>query len=165
MNAASLPTCVLLVCLSSLSLSCGARETGGGTIVLAEGGRTDYRIVVPVDATKDVSRAAEWLRGAIEEISGASVPIAADDAPPSDKEIIVGRRRSLQGGPLADAVRLDGLGEDGFVVRTAGPRIVVAGGGDKGTLRAAAAFLEEAFGCRRLSKDVLLQPKRLRLRQ
>jgi hypothetical protein len=149
-----------LVCLAALSVSCGVREEAS---VLAEGGRTDYRIVLASGATKDEVRAAGWLRSAIEEISGAALPIASDETPASDKEINVGRSRRLGDGPLASAVSLDGLGEDGFLVKTVGPRIVIAGGGDKGTLRAAAAFLEDALGYRKLSRDVFVRPKHPRV--
>lgn len=160
MGAIPLRARILLACLAILAHSCDLRDEA---IVLAESGRTDYRLVLPNDATKDEIRAAEWLRSAIEEISGASVPIAPDDAPASDKEIILGRCRRLDDEPLAGAMSLDGLGEDGFVVKTVGPRIVIAGGGDKGTLRAAAAFLEDALGCRKFGKDASVRPKRARI--
>jgi hypothetical protein len=151
---------VLLAFLAVFAVSCGVREEA---FVLAEGGRTEYRIVLSSGATQDEARAAGWLRSAVEEISGAALPIASDDTPVSDKEIILGRGRRLADEPLASAVRLGGLGEDGFLVKTVGPRLVIAGGGDRGTLRAAAAFLEDPLGCRKFGKDAFVRPKRARI--
>jgi hypothetical protein len=132
-------------------------------LALAVNGRTDYRIVLAADATPDEARAADWLRSAIEAMSGAALPVVRDDAEPTEKEIIIGRgRRAGSLTPLVD-VCTEGLGADGFVIKTSGPRLVIAGGGDPGTLRGVAAFLEDPLGCRKFSKDVMLRPKRPRI--
>jgi len=151
---------LFITSLAALSASCGDR---GEVLVLAESGRSDYRIVTAATATTDEVRAADWLRSAIAAISGAALPIVRDDAAAVDEEIIIGRSRRLADGPLAAAIRLDDLGEDGYLIKTVGARLVIAGGGDPGILRGVAAFLEDPLGCRKLSKDVLLRPKRSRL--
>ena len=152
---------LLVAFLAALSSSsCGVREEA---LVLAENGRSTYRIVTAAAATQDELRAADWLKSALAAISGAALPIVREDAAAADEEIIVGRGKRLAEGPVAAAVRLDGLGEDGFLIKTVGSRLVIAGGGDPGTLRGVAAFLEDQLGCRKLSKDVLLRPKRSRI--
>jgi hypothetical protein len=154
------PLPLLLPGLVLLLASCGG---SGGGLLLARGGRTAYRIVTPAAAIADELKAAGWLRDAVEAVSGAALPIVTDEEPARDEEIVVGRSLRLAEGPVAAVVRLDGLGADGFIIRTIGRRIVIAGGGGPGTLRGTAAFLEDALGCRKLSADVLLRPKRRRL--
>ncbi len=160
MRAPSSRVRILLAPLAVLVASCGSGEKA---LVLVESGRSSYRIVMPVRATESEVRAAGWLRAAIAEISGVALPIVGDDAPAVEQEIIVGRGRRLTEEPVEEAVRLDGLGEDGFLVKTVGARIVIAGGGDAGTLRGAASFIEDPLGCRKLSKDATVRPKSPRI--
>ncbi len=150
----------ILIVLPALAASCGGRPE---TPALVERGRSDYRIVVPAAASEGELRAADWVRTSIAAISGADLPVIRDDAPAADHEIVIGRGSRLAG-PAADAgASLDGLGKDGFIVKTVGSRLIIAGGGDPGTLRGTASFLEDPLGCRKLGKDVLIRPKRSRI--
>jgi len=127
------------------------------TLVLASGGRTDYRIVVARDAGAAVRKAAEELRHYVERISGAALPVVTDETPARDKEILIGPSARLEASNLGPA--LEALGDDGFLIRTVGAKLVVAGGKDKGSLYGVYAFLEDPLGCRRYGRDAFVIPK------
>ena len=132
------------------------------TLVLTSNGRTDYRIVVARDASDIERRAAEELRDHLERISGVALTIVTDDSPPQDREILIGKSRRLEG--IAPMIPFEELGEDGFLIRTIGVKLLIAGGKDKGPLYGVSAFLEDPLGCRRYAKDVILTPRRPTIR-
>ena len=94
-------------------------------------------IVVPTDATPSVKFAAGELQTFIEAISGAKLEIA-DALPKTDSPAILVAGNAPETGKLK---------EDGFVIRTGGARILIAGHGERGTLFGVYAFLE-TLGCR-----------------
>ena len=65
----------------------------GEELVIADQEKSDYSIVIAVDATMQDSYAAQVLQRYIREMSGADLPIAPDSAPVSEKEIVVGFNR------------------------------------------------------------------------
>ena len=118
----------------------------GETVTLIEGGASDYVIVVGQDAIPAEITAAQKLQGFLKDIGGAELPIVLDSAAPQATEIAVGdtNRCAVDFGPL---------GEEGFVLRTQGERIIIAGGKTRGTLYAVYDFLEKFLGCHWYSKD------------
>ncbi|PQP88492.1 hypothetical protein CPT76_09085 [Paenibacillus sp. AR247] len=64
---------------------------------------------------------------------------------------------------LASSIDFEKLGSDGFVIRTAGSRLVIAGGALRGTLYGVYTFLEDYLGCRWFSSKVSRIPKRSRI--
>jgi hypothetical protein len=137
-------------------------SAGQGTLILAENGRTEYRIVVAREADETELKAARVLRNALEGIAGGVLPIVTDEKPAVDREILIGRARRPEAVQLQSAV--EDLGEDGFLLKTVGPKLVIAGGRDKGTLYGVVAFLEDCLGCRKYSRDdVPITPHRSRI--
>lgn len=150
-----------LVLLALLSAARPAAADPPAPLVLADGGRSEYRIVVSRDASPSERHAAEELRHFLREISGAEIPVADDKAAAAAREILVGRSARL------DALRLPidwtKLGDEGFTLRTAGPALVIAGGRLRGTMYGVYALLEDHLGCRWYSATVSRIPKRARV--
>ena len=138
-------------------------------IVLAEGGRSEYVIVLPGEASPSEEHAANELQSFLQQICGAKLPIVNDDEPPAAAEIILapspkrlwragGRNKRL--GQLGVRVDWEKLGDEGFTIRTIGNHLVIAGGRLRGTLYGVYTFLEEHVGCRWFAEDCSQVPKR-----
>jgi hypothetical protein len=125
--------------------------------VLADGGHSAYRIVIPRGAIPSERHAAEELARFLKEMSGAELPVVDDASPASAKEILLGDNARLKA--LQPAIDWKTTGTDGFTIRTAGPKLVIAGGRPRGTLHGVYAFLEETLGCRWYSPDVSRIPR------
>ena len=104
-------------------------------------------------------RAAEALQTYIEKMSGATLPIVAEGQSFETKpevQILVGHTRAAKKlrvripSGFNPAIRPDIFEEEGYVLKTKGTSLVVAGNNDgpyQGTLYAAYALLEK-LGCR-----------------
>jgi hypothetical protein len=127
-------------------------------LVLADGGRSGYRILLAADAIPAERQAAEEFQRFFREMSGADLPIGTEADPPADREICLNARGRIASidPELAKAVS----GRDGFAMRTAGGRLLVAGDRPRGTLAAVYTLLEEPFGCRWFTREVSRIPKR-----
>ena len=60
-------------------------------LTLAEGGKTDYAIVVPAKPTSQEDKAAALLGVWLEDTTGATFPATPDSTAPRPREICVGR--------------------------------------------------------------------------
>ncbi|MBO4366427.1 MAG: hypothetical protein J5843_02085, partial [Clostridia bacterium] len=106
-----------------------------------------YVVVHGKDAAEAEVFAAHELADYFQKITGKTLPVKTDAAEETETEIIVGRTER-KGGP-----ETEGLGEDGFVIRTAGEKLFLTGGGPRGTLYAVYEWLEAYLGCRFYSSD------------
>lgn len=137
-----------------------AAETKG-ELVLADAGRSAYQIVVATSAPTSTRYAAEELQRFLEQITGVRLPIIADSAPSQDREILVGQSQRLTA--LGLAGELASLGREGYILRTAGLRLVIAGGEPRGTLYGVYGLLDDHLGCRWFTPEIQRIPKRSRL--
>jgi len=112
-----------------------------GTPLTAE----NYTIVIGRDASRSEQHAATELQKYIEKISGRVVPIKSDDDDIGTRMILVGNSSKLK--ELGLDIDFDDLGDEGFVMKTAGGNLVLAGGRKRGTLYSVYTFLEEYLGC------------------
>jgi hypothetical protein len=148
------------VLLAVLALS--AAPEPSAPVLLADGGRTSYRVVVHRGATAVERHAAEELARYLREVSGATFPveeIADAGAAPADS-IRVGS------GAAAGVIAPDEvarLGAEGYLLRTRGRTLAIAGGRPRGTLYGVYSFLEDVLGCRWFTPGVARIPKRERL--
>lgn len=120
---------------------------------LARNGRSPYSIVIAPDASPSEHHAAGELQRFLEQMTGARLPIATA---PSSRMVLVGDSPALQ------TLRLDipfgNLGPEGFVLRTAPPHVVIAGGRLRGTMYGVYTFLEK-LGCRWFTRDISRIPR------
>lgn len=142
----------LLLCLAIVSP--GPAASGGLTLV--ENGRSPHSIVMARDASPSERRAAQELRRFLEEMSGARLPIRSEDERPRGPWILVGRSRLLD--RLGVRAPWDALGPEGFLLKTVGRHLVIAGGRQRGTMYGVYVFLEK-LGCRWFTAEVSRIPK------
>lgn len=150
------PTVLLTV------LTVSAAPEPSAPALLADGGRSSYRVVVHRGATAAERRAAEELARFLREISGATFPVeelADANAAPANS-IRIGPEAAAGVIPSDEIAR---LGSEGFVLRTRGPILAIAGGRPRGTLYGIYSFLEDVLGCRWFTPGVARIPKRERL--
>ena len=123
----------------------------GPEMVLVDEGEPRCCVVIPDDASQTVRRAAEELAGYVERISGADLPVVAEGEAGSPAE---GSRKRIDVGPTRKS--LAGLpngffgDEERVLIRSVPDGLILAGGGDRGTLFAVYRFLE-VLGCRWLA--------------
>ena len=113
---------------------------------LAEDGNTQYRIVLSSECSHSERHAATELAYFLEKISGARLLLHQDNLPPGDAEIAVGAGNRTRG--VVTDSELAALGPDGFIIRTVGKRLLIAGGRQRGTMYGVYTFLEDCLGCR-----------------
>ncbi|MCS6953550.1 MAG: DUF4838 domain-containing protein [Bryobacterales bacterium] len=127
-----------------------------GPLTLVQDGRSPYAIVLSLDASPSERRGAEELQRFLEEISGARLPIVGEEERRRGPAIFVGAGRALERRGLR--LPLERLGPEGFVLKTAGRDVVIAGGRLRGTMYGVYEFLEK-LGCRWFTAEVSRIPK------
>jgi hypothetical protein len=113
---------------------------------LSDNGASPYRIVIAREASPSERYAAEELQRFLEQITGARLPIATDDTPLGDHEIILGDNAHLRA--AGGETDLAALGDEGYIIRTVPPHLIIAGGRLRGTMYGVYGFLEDHLGCR-----------------
>lgn len=121
---------------------------------ISENGRSDYTIVVSRNASPGTRYAAEEMAKYLEAVGGALLPVVTDDAPPAEREIVLGRT-DRAGSPSAE-----GLKNDGYVLRTAGKKLFLTGENERGDVYAVYGLLERKLGCRFYTASVEKIPKK-----
>jgi hypothetical protein len=121
-------------------------------LVLVQDGQPAASIVVGAEASPQAREAAAALQQYLERISGASLPILGEQDRVDGARILVGHSGAVRelgiDIPSGHTPRMD---EEGFVIKTVGPNLVLAGNEDwayMGTLFAVYDFLENELGCR-----------------
>ena len=109
-------------------------------VVLVQEGKPVASIVLPAHSLPAERRGADELRLYFKEISGASLPVITDDQPLPESAILVGRGKYTD--QLAVKLDANSLGEDGFVLKTIGRRLIIAGPGKRGSMYGCNALLE-----------------------
>jgi hypothetical protein len=149
--------------LGSVGLATGgicAHSSAAGTqkpVALVEGGKSTYGICISGAASPSEKRAAAEMQKFVEEMSGARLPIVTDAANPEGNLVLVGSSNWLE--KLKIVVPFETLGDEGFVLRTEGKHIIIAGGRQRGTMYGVYAFLEK-LGCRWYAPDCSVVPKK-----
>ncbi len=151
----------VLVMNGLLTMAAAGCAKPDAAIVLADREASTYQIVLPPAPIASERHAAEELQRFCHEMSGATLSVVAADAPAKDTEIILGNHPRLKelGVPFDAAC----LGKEGYLLRTVGRRVVIAGGQPRGTLYGVYALLEEQLGCRWFSSKVSRIPKHEKL--
>ena len=159
-NKASGVFCLLVILLGTFLLNgLIAAESGVASVTLVENGKVKCVIVASEGLSISEKNAIVELQKYIQEMSGAgNIEVKTPGNPGSDPErarIVVGNQTVRK---LYPDEKLDDLGTDGFILKTIGNSVLVAGGEKRGTLYAAFALLE-TFGCRWWATDATHIPK------
>ncbi|MBN2583734.1 MAG: DUF4838 domain-containing protein [Planctomycetes bacterium] len=113
-------------------------------LTLVDKGRSDYVVVLDDNASRSEKWAAQEFIDHVEKMSGVRLAMAAPEAALPAKAVLIGAERLA----ASLGVKKDSsLGDEGFVIRTVGDRLVIAGGKQRGTMYGVYTFLEH-LGCR-----------------
>lgn len=145
---------LLAAVLTTSALSVASPDSA---LTLASKGKSAYRIVVAKAAPGDELRAATELRDFLKQITGAELAIVTDDQRMSQHEIIVGNNRHTR--RLHIRPHPAHLGEEGYLIRTVGSRLVIAGATPRATLYGVYGFLDDHLGYHWLSSEVQVVPR------
>ncbi|RYG22125.1 MAG: DUF4838 domain-containing protein, partial [Chitinophagaceae bacterium] len=137
-----------IVLLMATSLS-----TQASTIVLVDNGASNYRIVIPNNATAIERKSASVLNQYLLEISGVNLVVVSDEEPLKEKEILIGQTNRKVAQPYPS------LKNEGLRIETKGTHLILQGEG-KGTLYAVYTFLEQFLGCRKYTASFKVVPKK-----
>jgi hypothetical protein len=96
------------------------------------------------------------LQEFLEQMSGCRLPIVTDAERPQGDLVLVGRSRMIS--KLGLEIPFQTLGPEGFVLKTAGNHLVIAGGRRRGAMYGVYSFLEK-LGCRWYTSDLTVIPK------
>ena len=139
---------------------------------LARNGATDWHILTPEHCKGAELRAALELQKYLKEISGAELPITEvthlNCMPEYDHEILLGWEYAVGASARVQAllkkynvnINFRELGQDGYIIRTIGPHLLITGGRPRGTLYGVYSFLDDFLGCRWYDTTVSVIPKR-----
>ncbi len=125
-------------------------------LVLTQNGKSEYSIIIPAQSISSERRAAEELQRFIFEISDATLPILTDDVLLPKKFISLGNTQALT--KIQVNIDFKDLGNEGFVLRTVGKNLIIAGGPPRGTLYGVYTFLEK-LDCRWFTAKISKIPK------
>jgi hypothetical protein len=125
-------------------------------LTLVDHGKSPYTIVLSAQASPSEHRAAHELQRFLDEMSGAKLPILTDEQPRKGNLILLGDNTQLR--KLKVQIDFDQLGPEGFVLQTAGPHLIIAGGRQRGTMYGVYTFLDK-LGCRWFTAEVSRIPK------
>lgn len=125
---------------------------------LVENGKSDYKVVVSAQASPSERLAAKEFVSFIKQITGAELPVAEDTAPEEKHEVLIGytARECVAYGKVS----LDQCGDEGFIIKADGEKLVIAGGRLRGTLYGVYTFLEDYTGCRWFTPKLSRIPKK-----
>ncbi|MCX5768825.1 MAG: DUF4838 domain-containing protein, partial [Candidatus Hydrogenedentes bacterium] len=123
---------------------------------LIQNGQSAYTIVIEPTTSNSEKHAAEELQAHMKACTGAELPIA-NQPPAAGSPMIV-----LGCGPVAKSLGVDPsaeqLGEQGYVIKTVPPHLVIAGTAAAGTLYGVYDFLENHLGVRWYAPGVTKTP-------
>jgi hypothetical protein len=136
----------------------GASRGGTAPITLVENGQSRYHIHVGTEADVITLNAASDLASYLQKISGGVfTPLSHDGNTKTGPLLIVGRDNALVQ-RLCPDIDFDKLGTDGFLIRTVGSDVVIAGATSRGTMYGVNWFIDRKLGVRWLSPDFTYVP-------
>jgi len=150
---------VPLFCTVSLAwaIAAAAAAPEKNAVYLVKDGACDYWIVVAGSASPSEKRAADELQSHFKACTGVELPIV--EVPPRDGAHMI----VLGCGPIARRLGVDPkaeeLGEQGYVLRTVSPHVVIAGTPAAGTMYGVYDFLETQLGIRWYAPGVIKTPR------
>ncbi len=141
----------------SLILAVALMSGCGGGDFIAKGGKSAYRIVIPETASPATINGANELQAFLNEMTGAEIPIVSDSLPLTENEIILGDNKHLK--EIGVEIDFEPLGDEGYILRTVGKYIVIAGGAQRGNMYGVYGLLEDHFDCRWFTPELSRIPK------
>lgn len=138
---------IAILCIAPLALA----------QAIVKDGKSDYVIVLAEKPLSANRRAAAEFNSHLKQMTGVELSVQADSKPLPNRAILIGPSAHVD----ALGVKLDKskLGNDGFVLKTVGDRLVIAGPGPRGSMYGVSDVLEK-LGVRWFTPRVTLAPKK-----
>lgn len=127
-------------------------------IKIVQRGTTEYSIILSSNPSAIDSEAAFVLQKYIKKISGIILPVNQVSKYFKGGSIYIASTGHAEQIPFD--INWQALEEDGFIIKTFGNHLLIAGGTDKGSLYGVYTFLEKYLGCRKFSPTVEVIPQR-----
>lgn len=126
-------------------------------IVLADGNRSDYQLVVPEKPTKQEMQAAKVLQHYVQSASGTQLSIATDGKQTGKQAIYIGNTSKAY--KISPGKRKP----ESYEVRTLGKDLVILAGNGRGLMYGTYYFIEKYLHCKKISNDPAIVPDNARL--
>ena len=115
---------------------------------------SDYQIVVPSQADALEKQAAQQLQQYLYKLTAVEIRVVTESEYTGKKAIYIGKTNYAN----AQKVNFKKIAGDGYLYKSAGKNLIIAGGNKKGILYGVYDFLE-GLGFRKLSPDYVYIPK------
>ena len=128
----------------------GNNASGNSSFAIIDRGKSRATIIIGEKATEVEEFAALELQKYIQQISGATLPIRKDSENVEGNLVLIGsKQNNTKISGLGNEIPISSQypGEDGFIIKTVGNNLILAGSNNRGTLYSVYAFLE-SLGCR-----------------
>jgi len=129
----------------------------GSETLLMDRGKSDYKIVLSQNAPSSEEHAARELQRFLKEIGGKLLPIITDKDRLPKHAILLGESKALD--KIGVSIDFSSLGKEGYILRTKGSYLVIAGGKPRGTLYGVYGLLTDYLGCRWFTPDCSRIPR------
>jgi Domain of unknown function (DUF4838)/Glycosyl hydrolases family 2, sugar binding domain/Glycosyl hydrolase family 67 N-terminus len=146
---------IMLLLILWTSFNCFSKNL---EIILISAGSTSYDIIINGNETSKTERyAAEELSQFLKQRTTAVFPVRTDKQITAGKHIFIGDSSELR--RLIPDLHLDSLENEGYVIKTVGNNLILAGKQGRGSLYAVYGFLEDYLGCRWFTPEVSKIPR------
>ncbi len=146
-----------MVCVVAMVAGCARFGMAPGGVQVARQGMPSVFITIPPDPSPSTLYAGQELARFLTEMTGATIELVLDyPGAPSDA-IVIGAVRGCDA--LLQDIDIPSLGKEGYVIRSDGARVIIAGGQPRGILYGVYGLLEDHLGCRWFTTDVSRIPK------
>lgn len=137
---------VYLLLSCTLFLLTNSGKVISAPVTLVQDGKPTAVIVISHEASPSEIHGAKELQMFLQMISGAFLPMYQDNESFQGTMVFVGNSTKLQ--EVAKDIKFADLGDEGFIIKTVGSNLILAGGRLRGSMYAVYTFLEEKLGCR-----------------
>lgn len=120
--------------------SCSQNTAG---ITLVSGGRSQYVIVLPADATRNEKHAATVLQDYIRRISKATLPVITENNYNDQPAVFIGNTGAVE------KFSTGKIKNEGFLIASDARDVFIKGGSGKGVVYGVYTLLETYMGCRK----------------
>ena len=143
-------TQAVLTALFVLTILTASQVLAEGVLRLADGGATDYAIILPAEPSAVQRTAANELASFLNQVTGAQFPVLSENNVPDSRKLLVIGPSALSARLLAgaEAEPEETIGQDGIILQPVGDTLILSGHPDRGPLYAVYTFLEESVGIR-----------------
>ncbi len=129
-----------------------AQEIAKTDIKIVDGGKTDYKIVIPLNASAHINTAAAELVNFVKEATGAELAVESDGGEFSEEEKVIslGKTTLFQSSGLKLTEK---LGETGYILKRKGNALLINAKDDNGVISAVYDMLGYSLGLEFYSYD------------